>query len=57
MSVFEFSSLWSVISSGIFNWMARAQYASFSIVAGMAVVRFLAGVQSFSIPWREFIGH
>ena len=49
MVVLEFSSLWSVISSGLFNLTARAQYASFSIVARMAVVRFLGGVRSFSL--------
>ena len=43
MVEFEFSSFWSVISSGLFNLTARAQYTCFSIVAGMAVVRFLAG--------------
>ena len=40
MVVLVFSSLWSVILSGLFNSTACAQYASFSIVAGMAVVRF-----------------
>ena len=49
MVVLEFSSLWSVMSSGFFNSMARAQYASFSIVADMAIISFLAGVRSFSI--------
>ena len=49
MSVLEFSSLWSVISLGLLNLTARAQYASFLIVAAMAVVRFLAGVRSLSL--------
>ena len=43
MVEFEFSSFWSVISSGLFNLSARAQCTCLSIVAGMAVVRFLAG--------------
>ena len=43
MVEFEFSSFWSVISSGLFNLTARAQYTCFSIVVGMAVVHFLVG--------------
>ena len=49
MVLLEFSFFWSVILSGLFNLTLRALYASFSIVAGMAVVRFLADVQSFSL--------
>ena len=49
MVVLEFSSFWSVISSGLFDLTVRAQYASLSIVAGMAVFYILAGVQSFSL--------
>ena len=44
MVVLEFSYLWSVISSGLLNLTVCAQYASFSIVAAMAVVRFLVEV-------------
>ena len=49
MVVLEFSTLWSVISSGLFNLTACAQYASFSIVARMVVVHFLGGIRSFSL--------
>ena len=49
MVVLVFSSLWSVILSDLFNLTVRAQYASFSIVANMAVVHFLVGVRSFSL--------
>ena len=37
MVVLEFSSFWSLISSALFDLTVRAQYASLSIVAGMAV--------------------
>ena len=40
MVLLEFSSFWSVMSSGLFDLTVCAQYASFSIVAAMAVVRF-----------------
>ena len=43
MVVLEFS-FWSVISSGLFDLTVRAQCASLSIVADMAVFRFLARV-------------
>ena len=49
MSVLEFSSLWSVILSGLLKLTVRAQNASFSIVAAMAVIRFLARVRSLSL--------
>ena len=45
----EFSSLWNAISLGLFNLMVRAQYTSFSIIVGMAVVHFFVGVRSFSL--------
>ena len=44
MVLLEFSSFWSVISLDLFDLTVRAQYASLSIVAGMAVFHFLAGV-------------
>ena len=49
MVLLEFSSFWSVISLGLFDLLMLAEYASFSIVVGMVVIRFLADVQSFSL--------
>ena len=61
MSVLEFSSLWSVISSGLLNLTVRAQYASF-------FDRSCHGCRPFSSrgsiiktlirgPRKKFIGH
>ena len=49
MVLLEFSFFWSVILLDLFDLTVRAQYASFFIIVGMAVIRFLADVRSFSL--------